>query len=516
MNAKTDPLVGVVLGGAYQLVGRIGQGGMGAVYEAHHLRLRKRVAVKVLSRAKARDGEALVRFQREATVASRLGHPNLVSVLDFGSSSDGQPYLVMEFLEGEDLDRRIRRAGVLPLPSVIRIARQVAAAVAAVHAKGIVHRDLSPANVFLVHVPGEPDFVKVLDFGVSKMKADQTRVTDASKTVGTPAYMSPEQAFGPSTSVDHRADQWALACIVWEMLSGHPPFCSDDTDALFYQLRYLSPQPLVNEVPDLPAGVEPALLRALKKQPTDRYPSIRDFVRELEIAALGNQLEAAPMSSAESTERTMVAEARLDWAIATGVVAKARTIGALVVRGVKRIDIKTRVVAAIVAGAVAGIAIVGALVGSVFSKSTSGVSTAVAAKAAAIAPTSSPTLPFAKPAEVPIPGILLGLGSLSLTSPRSPLASPSKAGLRSPSERGDEKKSSRRGSPTNPGTPTHVEAIDSAANVPERRPKDAMKNPAKDGGTAQLRSAVQRPRHRASVPKTDKGKGQLKLTIDDF
>ena len=231
-ESEADPLVGVVLGDVYQLVGRIGQGGMGAVYEAHHLRMRKRVAVKLLNRAMASKDEALARFRREAVVASRLGHPNLVNVLDFGSSVDGQPYLVMEFLEGEDLDRRIRRAGPIPLPSTIRISRQVAAAVSAVHAKGIVHRDLKPANIFLVHVPGEPDFVKVLDFGVSKIRASETKLTDASKTVGTPAYMSPEQAFGPSHAVDHRADQWALACIIWEMLSGHPPFSADDPDAL--------------------------------------------------------------------------------------------------------------------------------------------------------------------------------------------------------------------------------------------------------------------------------------------
>src|ERR1019366_9287577 len=157
-------------------------------------------------------------------VASRLGHPNLVNILDFGSSADGQPYLVMEFLEGEDLDRRIHRSGAMPLPSAIRISRQVAAAVSAVHAKGIVHRDLKPANIFLVQVPGEPDFVKVLDFGVSKIKAARTKLTDASTVIGTPEYMTPEQASGSGEEIDHRADQWALACIVWEMLSGRTPF----------------------------------------------------------------------------------------------------------------------------------------------------------------------------------------------------------------------------------------------------------------------------------------------------
>lgn len=460
MHSEADPLVGVVLGGAYQLVGRIGEGGMGAVYEAHHLRLRKRVAVKVLSRAKAKDDEALARFQREAAVASRLGHPNLVSVLDFGSSSEGQPYLVMEFLEGEDLDRRIRRAGVLPLASAIRIARQVAAAVAAVHTKGIVHRDLTPANVFLVHVPGEPEFVKVLDFGVSKMKADQTRVTDASRTVGTPAYMSPEQAFGPTNTVDHRADQWALACIVWEMLSGHPPFCADDIDALFYQLRNLAPSPLGNEVPDLPPAVEPVLLHALGKQPSDRYPSIRDFMRELEIAALGNQSEIAPIalaSPADSTERTIVAEARLDWAIAVGAADKARAIGALLVRCVKRIDIKTRI--AIIAGAVTGIAIVAILVGS-------------GPRKPSVAPPKAMVV-------VPIPA--------------SPAPLPS---------------AHSREAPLAPFDRTRIEATNRAESGRELRQKESTGN--------RPRSTAARARQRGPVSKTNKGKGGLKLTIDDF
>ncbi|HEX7507396.1 MAG TPA: serine/threonine-protein kinase [Polyangia bacterium] len=301
MLGERDQLVGVELGGAYRLVGRIGDGGMGAVYEAHHLRLQKRVAVKVMKRESARHPEALERFRREAIVTSRLGHPNLVNVIDCGISEDGEPYLVMEFLEGEDLDHRIRRAGPVPLQTAVRIVHQVASAVAAVHAKGIVHRDLKPANIFLVQVPGEPDFVKVLDFGVSKIKAVQTKLTDASITVGTPDYMSPEQVAGSGDLVDHRTDQWALACIVWEMLAGQAPFCSDDPNALFYQLQNLPPPPLAQYASDLPAGIEPVLLRALSKRPVDRYGSVREFARALESAALGTWTEPTPLSSALTT-----------------------------------------------------------------------------------------------------------------------------------------------------------------------------------------------------------------------
>ena len=228
-------------------------------------------------------------------IASRLGHPNLVNVLDFGTSEEGEPYLVMEHLEGEDLERRVRRAGSVPLPSAVKIARQVASALAVVHTKGIVHRDLKPANIFLVQVPGEPDFVKVLDFGVSKIKAASTKLTDASTVIGTPEYMSPEQASGTGEDIDHRADQWALACIVWEMLSGRTPFTADFADAIFYQLTHVAPPPLSKYAPALPAAVETVLLRALSKSALDRYPSVREFARALEMAALGNWSEFTPM-----------------------------------------------------------------------------------------------------------------------------------------------------------------------------------------------------------------------------
>jgi serine/threonine protein kinase len=297
LRTESDDLVGLVLGGAYRLVGCIGEGGMGAVYEAHHLRMQKRVAVKLLHSRNARHPDALERFHREAMIASRLGHPHLVNVVDFGASTGGDPYLVMEFLEGEDLDRRLRRTGRLPLQAAMQIARQAASAVAAVHAKGVVHRDLKPANIFLVQVPGEPDFVKILDFGVSKIRAVQTKLTDASKAIGTPRYMSPEQASGVRDEVDHRTDQWALACIVWEMLSGQAPFSADDVNAVFYQLTNLPPPPLAAKVPNLPSGVEAVLLRALSKNPADRYPSIRAFSRALETAAVGTWNEITPLAT---------------------------------------------------------------------------------------------------------------------------------------------------------------------------------------------------------------------------
>jgi len=159
----------------------------------------------------------------------------------------------------------------------------------------VVHRDLKPANLFLLQVPGEPEFVKVLDFGISKVKAaNGRRLTGVQSVVGTPAYMSPEQATGRSDETDHRADQWALACIAWEMLCGHPPFMADDTTALFFQIIRIEPTPLANEVPELQPPAETVLRRALSKRHTDRYPSIREFARAFEMAALGYATDATP------------------------------------------------------------------------------------------------------------------------------------------------------------------------------------------------------------------------------
>jgi len=293
-KASATRLIGAVLEGAYQITRLIAEGGMGAVYEGIQLRLNKRVAVKVMARALAANDEALVRFHREAEVTSHLGHPHLVTVIDFGTSEAGEPYLVMEYLNGEDLDHRLRREGRLPMQTAVEITKQVASALAAAHAQGIVHRDLKPGNVFLVQLPGEADFVKVLDFGVSKIKAARTKLTRSTSVIGTPDYMAPEQATGMIDDIDHHVDQWALACIAWEMLGGRPPFVADDLGALLYQIINLDPQPLLKRVPDLPKAAEEVLRRALAKRLEARYPSIKDFAHAFEAAALGHSLDVTP------------------------------------------------------------------------------------------------------------------------------------------------------------------------------------------------------------------------------
>jgi serine/threonine protein kinase len=290
-----DERLGTVLEGSYRITRLLGEGGMGAVYEAIQLRLNKRVAIKLMACRLAANNDALARFHREADITSRLGHPNLVNVIDFGMSQAGEPYLVMEYLEGEDLEARLRRSRTLPVPLVVHIVKQTASALAAAHAQGVVHRDLKPANVFLLHVPGEMEFVKVLDFGVSKVKAAGVKLTKVSVALGTPTYMSPEQAAGRTDEIDHPADQWALACIAWEMLSGRGPFVADDVSALFYQILNLQPPSLLLKVPSLEPEAELVLLRALSKSPRARFPSIRDFASTFEAAALGRPAEVTPM-----------------------------------------------------------------------------------------------------------------------------------------------------------------------------------------------------------------------------
>jgi serine/threonine-protein kinase len=219
--------------------------------------------------------------------------------MDFGTAPAGQPYLVMEYLEGIDLDHRIRQVGKLSLAAAVHITKQVASALNAAHDQGVVHRDLKPANIFLVELPGEPDFAKVLDFGISKVRAANTQLTKASSILGTPNYMAPEQATGMLDEIDARTDQWSLACIVWEMLSGRPPFAADDVSAVFYQVIHLEPQPLCKHAPELPPAVETVLRRGLSKTIGERFPSVRDFAEALAAAATG-RLGGRNTSSSDS------------------------------------------------------------------------------------------------------------------------------------------------------------------------------------------------------------------------
>jgi serine/threonine-protein kinase len=280
--------VGTVLGESYRLTRLIGTGGMGAIYEAARLRGGgDRVAVKVMSKEMLAYPEASARFRREVKVTSELDHPHIVKVVDFGVSQTGQPYLVMEYLEGEDLDHCLNRVGSLPLATTVQIVKQLAAALAAAHAEGIVHRDLKPGNVFLLRVAGGGVFVKVVDFGISKvLKSSATKLTAVRAVFGTPEFMAPEQAAGRVDWIDHRSDQWSLACVAWRTLSGQLPFWRPDVNALLNQVAAEDPNPLTREeAARVPPAIDKVLRRALSKLREDRFPTINAFARAFEAAA---------------------------------------------------------------------------------------------------------------------------------------------------------------------------------------------------------------------------------------
>jgi serine/threonine-protein kinase len=290
-------LVGTVLDGSYRIEGLLGEGGMGAVYAATHLRLEKPVAVKVMARELTANAEALARFRREALVTSGLGHPHIVQVFDFSTTPTGEPFLVMEFLDGEDLDHRLRRVGCLPAADVVRMVKQIASALMATHNKGIVHRDLKPANIYLLEVAGETDFVKVLDFGISKVRSASTKLTRTSSIMGTPNYMSPEQAKGKIEDIDERTDQWALGCIAWECLSGQGPFVGENVPSILFQIVHEPPPSLGPKVAGLYPQVEKVLLRGLAKDKNNRFAKVDDFAAALEAALSGNAGGAVPSVS---------------------------------------------------------------------------------------------------------------------------------------------------------------------------------------------------------------------------
>jgi eukaryotic-like serine/threonine-protein kinase len=292
--------VGTILDGMYRIDGLLGEGGMGTVYAATQLRLDKRVAVKVMARELAANPEALERFRREARITSALGHPHIVQVSDFSFAPAGEPFLVMEFLEGEDLDQRLRRLRRLPAADVVRIVKQVASALAATHAKGIVHRDLKPGNIYLVEIAGEPDFVKVLDFGISKIRTATTKLTRTTSIMGTPNYMSPEQAKGKTEDIDERTDQWALACIAWECLSGEGPFVGENVPSILFQIVHEPPPSILPKVAGLPPQVEDVLVRALAKNKLERFPSVVDFAAALEAASTGATHPHSPTAAMPS------------------------------------------------------------------------------------------------------------------------------------------------------------------------------------------------------------------------
>jgi serine/threonine-protein kinase len=278
-----DPasLVGTTLDGQYRIDSHLASGGMGAVFRAHHLSLRKDVALKVLRPELTASLELQERFRRESEIAAALEHRHIVRVTDFRRSPEGLLYLAMELLDGESLFDRLRREGFLPPDEAVQVLWQLCDGLEAAHARGVVHRDLKPENVFMARGPGG-ELVKILDFGIAKM-ADpgEGNATQAGMVVGTPEYLSPEQATG--SPVDARADLYTVGLIGWRMLVGHHPFKAEDARGLL-MMQATRPVPPLTEVrPDLAAYplLVAAITRACQKAPQDRYQSAAEFKADL-------------------------------------------------------------------------------------------------------------------------------------------------------------------------------------------------------------------------------------------
>ena len=298
--AESGVGVGSIVAGTYEIVRVLGRGGMGAVWEAHHSRLPgKRVAIKVLHASVADDPEALARFRREAEIACRLGHPNIVEVHDFNKLDDGSPYLILELLEGESLDDRLRK-GALSIEDCEAYMRQIASALQCAHAQGVIHRDLKPQNIFLVPSPTGvgPDIVKVLDFGISKIRGSQTVQTQDSTLLGTPQYMAPEQAVGQHDKADARTDIFALGAMLYELLSGQPAFGGQNIPEVVYKVVHVEEAPLTALVTDIPPDKAAAIHKALSKAQDDRFATVDEFV----LAFTG-----APLAALRATGTARVA-----------------------------------------------------------------------------------------------------------------------------------------------------------------------------------------------------------------
>jgi TolB-like protein len=292
----------------YRILEKLGEGGMGVVYKAEDTKLRRTVALKFLPAELTRDPDAKQRFLHEARAASALDHPNICTVHDIQEGPDGQLFMVMPYYEGSTLKEIIDRgriteaiptvgadagaARVVPLSvsDAIGIALQVGEGLKEAHRKGIVHRDLKPANIFVTR--GQA--VKILDFGIAKLLHSHTKLTRTGSTVGTAAYMSPEQAMGKE--VDRRADIWSLGVLLYEMLSGKTPFPGEYAQAIVYSIINEEPEPLNKSRPDIPPGVEQVIGLALAKDPAKRYQGMEEFVDDLKAVAEGlKPLKARPM-----------------------------------------------------------------------------------------------------------------------------------------------------------------------------------------------------------------------------
>ncbi len=305
--------IGIVLGDRYRLVRPLGHGGMGSVYFAEHTQLGKPLAVKVLDSRYLEDQHGEERLFREARAAAAIGHQNIIDVIDVGTSPFGDPYLVMEYLQGEDLASYAQRETPMTCGAACAVLGPILEALNAAHAKGIVHRDIKPANIFLVARPGYPPIVKLIDFGIAKTlgRRGEPPITVGGALLGTPSYMSPEQARG-STTVDERADLYAVGIVFYQMLTGRLPFDGANYNETLFKIINEAPEQPDSVVSGLPADALAFIEKAIAKDPAERYQSAEKMLRAMQLlwawsaredamAALATRLQPRAVSVADAT-----------------------------------------------------------------------------------------------------------------------------------------------------------------------------------------------------------------------
>ncbi len=276
LAAAPDLRIGQHIQDRYRIVRKLGEGGMGAVYEGEHLLIRRKVAIKCLHVQFASNSEMVARFQREAMAANAIRHPNIVEVTDMGRFDDGAIYMVLEFLEGCDVASVLQANRALPVSRAVHILLQVCDALIAAHGANIVHRDLKPENIYLTTRGDDQDFVKILDFGIAKYAESAGQaITRAGTTIGTPHYMSPEQAFG-RTDLDHRADIYSLGVVLYQSLTGRVPFDDETFPGLLMKLVHMPAPTLSEHSPNVPPELNELVERMLAKDPNVRPQSCRE------------------------------------------------------------------------------------------------------------------------------------------------------------------------------------------------------------------------------------------------
>ena len=303
-------LIGQVIADRYHVTKKLGEGGMGAVYLAEHVKMGRKSAIKVMSASMSQDADAVSRFNREANNASRIQHPNICAIYDFGETPDGLMYLAMEFIEGHSLNEILKKSGPMTLQRATHILRQTAEALHVAHEGGIVHRDLKPDNIMIAQQGGK-DLVKVVDFGIAKaVGGDESgqKVTKTGLVVGTPEYMSPEQLSGDK--LDGRSDLYSLALVYYRMITGTLPFLAETSQETMIKRLTDDPMPLRQALPtaNFPAGLQAVMDHALARYANDRYSDALEFAKDVEASLVGFAPEGgATMVVGAADMKTMVA-----------------------------------------------------------------------------------------------------------------------------------------------------------------------------------------------------------------